>query len=168
MNRDDAPWSVWLGDSQLLMRRIIVSMQSVITHDNTLENRSYCELMLRLSEPDLVREFAVAMTEAVASIGINAFPCDFSFELMPPELADTEASDFVTSNAKYKQLCASPEKLIARTVSPFNKDFFLNPLEDAFKKARIGSTEIKRMMPYARRALDQELLQFYELIAAES
>lgn len=159
---------VWIRDSQSLMMRISASMQTEIAQDNTLENRSYCGLILRLSEPDLVREFVAAMNEAVASKAVDEFSCEFTFSLSPVDFADSTANDFASSTTLYKQLCATPGGGLARSVSLFTRDFFLNPLVNAFNRARIDSAEVKKMMPFARRALNLELLQFYQLIACEN
>lgn len=84
------------------------------------------------------------------------------------DFTDSTTNDFAASTARYKQLSASSEKILARAVSSFTKDFFLNPLEDAFKRARIDDSEVRKMMPYARRALNHELLQLYDLLAHEN
>ena len=150
------------------MLRIVTSMQAEIAQDDNLDNRSYSGLILRLSEPDLVREFAALMKESVAALGADDPSCEFSFSLAPVDLIDSNTNDFAASTALFKHLCSSPDKVLVRAVSSFTKDFFMNPLEDAFKRARIDSAEARKMMPHARRALNVELLQFYGLLAREN
>ena len=155
-----------LQNAQSMMRRMVLSMQEEMAQDRQLANSSYCALLLKLSEPDLVREFDVAIKSAMTSIKnsnqTEIFTADLSLSLEPvDDIVDSSASDFASSAALFGKLCSvEPERKI-ESVEAFSKDVFLVALKDAFLKSRIDSTEAAKIMPYARRALNAELVDLY-------
>lgn len=154
-------------NAQSMMRRMVLAMQEEMAQDRQLVNSSYCALLLKLSEPDLVREFDVAIKSAMTSIknGSNQteiFTADLSLSLEPVDDAvDSSASDFASSAALFGKLCSVELEHKIESVEAFSKDVFLAALKDAFLKSRIDSTEAAKIMPYARRALNAELVELY-------
>lgn len=146
------------------MQRMIVSMQNEIAQDSQLANASYCALVLRLSTPDLVREFDVVITAALRSIKFGTNKpgmCVAALSLSMDDDAADSSADFRTSTALFDLLCANARAQKVEDAGVFNKDFFLTSLKDAFLKSRIAITEVARLMPYAQRALNTELVNLY-------
>lgn len=153
--------------AQSMMRRMVAAMQNELAQDRVLANASYCSLLLKLSETDLVREFDLAIKEAMSSIRVGSGQTDvfaggLSLSMTLIDDAESNAkSDFSTSTALYEKICAKagayqPEGLLA-----CNKDVFLAALKASFLKARIGGTEVADLLPAARRALNAELVSLY-------
>lgn len=153
--------------AQSMMRRMVAAMQNELAQDRVLANASYCSLLLKLSETDLVREFDLAIKEAMSSIRVGSGQTDvfaggLSLSMTLIDDAESNAkSDFLTSTALYEKICAKaaayqPEGLLA-----CNKDVFLAALKASFLKARIGGTEVADLLPAARRALNAELVSLY-------
>ena len=154
-------------NAQSMMRRMVLAMQEEMAQDRQLANSSYCALLLKLSEPDLVREFDVAIKSAMTAIkkGSNhaeIFTANLSLSLEPVDDAvDSSINDFASSAALFDQLCSVELEHKIESVEAFSKDVFLAALKDAFLKSRIDNTEAAKIMPYARRALNAELVELY-------
>lgn len=132
-----------------------------------MANASYCALLLRLSEPDLVREFDVAIKDAMRSIKAGSSRMDvlsggLSLSMTPINGAQTSSHDeFRMSTALLEKVCAKAGEYKLEGAAAFNKDIFLAALKDAFLKARIGSAEVASLLPSAQRALNAELVSVY-------
>ena len=154
-------------NAQSMMRRMVLAMQEEMAQDRQLVNSSYCALLLKLSEPDLVREFDVAIKSAMISIKQSSnqtgiFTADLSLSLEPVDDAvDSSINDFASSAALFGKLCSVELEHKIESVEAFSKDVFLAALKDAFLKSRIDNTEAAKIMPYARRALNAELVELY-------
>lgn len=153
--------------AQSMMRRLVAAMQNELAQDQALANASYCSLLLKLSETDLVREFDLAMKEAMSSIRAGSGQTDpfaGGLSLSMTLIDDAESnsqSDFSTSTALYEKICAKAAAYPLEGLRACNKDVFLSALKAAFLKARIGGTEVADLLPAARRALNAELVRLY-------
>lgn len=152
-------------DAQSMMRRMVAAMQQDVAQDLQLANASYCSLLLKLSEADLVREFDLAIQEAMRSIGTgagkaNAFAGGLSISPMD-DMQTRSDDDFSASTALFKKICAKAKEYQVEGVLAFEKEIFLAALRDAFAKARVGSAEVASLLPAARRALNTELVNLY-------
>jgi hypothetical protein len=150
-----------------IMQSMVANMQSQISRDLQLVNASYSLLLLKLSEPDLSREFGVALREAMGAVKTGAHKANafsgglsLSLELIDDDAPDSE-DDFSASTAQFNRLSAHAKSIGVAGFGAFTKEVFLNALKEAFVKARIDSTEVTKLMPYARRALDAELTKVY-------
>lgn len=150
-----------------MMRRIVIAMQEQITRGGQLGNPSYSNLLVKTAEPDLVREFNAAINEAMQSIKARSAangPIDTGpavlLELFDEESASSIA-DLATSTDRFAALRSKARKLGATGIDRYAKDVFLKALNAAFAKARIDPEEMTDLMPYARRALNAELLKVY-------
>lgn len=150
-----------------MMMRLLASMQSEIEQDRQLANAAYCTLTLKLSAPDLAREFNIAIKDTMTSItvgatstGINTGGLSLSLDLLDDAIPESN-DDFLDSTALFDTLCAHAKAIGVEDVNAFGKDVFLVPLKEAFAKSRIDNQEAAKLMPYARRALDVELTKIY-------
>lgn len=160
-------------NARTMMRRMVVAMNEEMARNIEEANASYSALLLKVSEADLVDAFEVALKDAMASLkGTPAKPAKFADSTLPLslELADDANSsaqdDFLACTVLFDTLRANAKKLGVGGISPFSKDIFLTALKDAFTKSRIDSAEIGKLMPYARRALNRELLAVYDKLNA--
>ena len=150
-----------------MMRRIIAAMQEEITQRGQLANPSYKTLLLKMSEADLVREFEIAIKDAMQSVKSKPARQDaradgpsLLLELFDEESASLIA-DFRGSSDLFEALRGKARKLGATGIDSFGKDAFLKALKAAFDKSRIEPEVMTDLMPYARRALSGELLKVY-------
>ncbi len=154
-------------DAPSMMRRMLVAMHADIAQDGQLANASYCSLLLRLSEPDLVREFDLAMKDAMHSIKAGASRMEFlssglSLSMTPIDGRQTTLhDDFGSSAALFKKICAKAADHGVEGLAAFNQDLFLAAVKDAFRKSRIDNSEAASLLPYAQRALNAELMGLY-------
>jgi hypothetical protein len=156
-----------LHDAPAMMRRMVAGLQSEVV---PLSNASYCTLLLKLSENDLVREFAAGINGAMAAGGgdegfakTEAAGLSFSLEpLEPTELASKD--DLATSAALLAQLKAAADGHSVVGAGLLTKDFFPDLLKSIFEKARIEGSESATLMPLARRALNAELVALYKRV----
>lgn len=154
-------------DAQSMMRRMVAAMQIDVAQDRQLVNASYCSLLLKLSEADLVREFDLAIQDAMRSIRTgagkaNAFAGGLSLSMSPIDDTETASNDdFSSSTALFKNICAKAKGYQVEGALAFEKEIFLAALRDAFTKARVGSAEVASLLPAARRALNTELVDLY-------
>lgn len=155
-----------------MMRRVIASMREQMAKGGLAENASYCALLLKVGEADLVREFDAALREAMESIrsqvGEPEAPVAVPSLLL--ELVDetqtVSVKDFAASTARFSALCARARSLEVGGLRKFNKELFLDALMQAFAKARIEPKAMADLTPPARRALDGELLKIYGKVDA--
>lgn len=156
-----------LQDAQSMMRRMVAAMQIDVAQDRQLANASYCSLLLKLSEADLVREFDLAIQEAMRSIKAspgkaNVFAAGLSLSMTPIDDTQTGSNDdFSTSAALFKKICDEASECKIEGALAFDKEIFLAALRVAFAKARVGSDEVASLLPAARRALNTELVHLY-------
>ncbi len=150
-----------------MMRRMLAAMQHGMAQDNQLPNAAYSTLLLKVSEPDLVREFAVAIKHAVEASKLEAsnrgqFASSLSMSLEPLEdTAGNASTDFLPATASFNALTAHAKKLGVTGLSLYKKELFLAALKDTFVRARIDGQEVNKIMPYANRALCAELVNVY-------
>ncbi len=154
-----------------MMRRVIASMREQL-QGGLAENASYCALLLKVGEADLVREFDAALREAIESgrapAGEPEAPVavpSLMLELVD-ETQTVSASDFAASTALFSTLSARARSLGVEGLKKYNKDLFLTALMQAFAKARIEPKAMAELTPPARRALDGELLKIYGKVDA--
>lgn len=151
-----------------MMQRIVDAMQNAMTADPQMGASSYRSLLLKMSTDDLVREFDLAIRESMKTIqqasgalGVAVLGLGLSIEPLDGDAGSSDA-DFLSSTALFKKLCAKASGLGIEGLSAYSFDVFLAALNDAFAKSRIDPVEAKKMMPFARQALNGELAKLYE------
>ena len=164
---------IMLKNAASMMQRMILTTQNNMTQDPALANAAYCALMLKMSAPDLIREFHAAMEQAMQSLkasagksGLFSGGLSLSLELETDASADTSVNDLQPASAAFDTLCACARAHQLEVSSAFGPDIFLTVLKDAFAKSRIDSTEAQKIMPYARSALNTELVNLYGKLGA--
>ncbi len=162
---------IMMKNAASMMQRMILTTQNNMTQDPALANAAYCALMLKMSAPDLIREFHAAMEQAMQSLKASAgksglFGGGLSLELESDASADTSVNDLQPASAAFDTLCACARAHQLEVSSAFGPDIFLTVLKDAFAKSRIDSTEAQKMIPYARSALNTELVNLYGKLGA--
>lgn len=157
-------------DAGAMMGRMVAAMQSAIAQDPQFANASYCALLLKLSEPDLRREFELALEEALKATHTDSgkrdiFQPSMSMSLEPIDEAVTKLErDFAASTTCFEQVLAKAREQRVDGVGFFKKEIFLNALGDAFAKSRVEKAVIAKLMPYAGRALNAELVSLYSTL----
>ena len=155
-----------------MMRRVIASMREQMATGGQTENASYCALLLKVGEADLVREFDAALRQAMESIKSQAGEPEAAVAVpsllleLVDETQTVSANDFAASTALFSTLCARARSLEVEGLKKFNKELFLAALMLAFAKARIEPKAMAELTPPARRALDGELLKIYGKVDA--
>ena len=156
-----------------MMQRMVLVMQHAIAADRALGTSSYCALLLKLSGDDLAREFDISVKASMLAIkqaGVKStdFSLGLSLSIEPLESVATVVSeaDFLSADAAFERLLIKANGLKIKGLSTYKKDVFLASVKEAFTKAKVDPAEIERMMPFARRALNGELLNLYEKLAA--
>ncbi len=150
-----------------MMRRMIAAMQEEITQRGQLANPSYSSLLLKMGEADLMREFETAIKDAMQSIkskparqGARDDGPSLLLELFDEESASL-VDDFRGSSDQFAARCTKARNLGATGIENFGKDGFRKALKTAFDRSRIEPEAMTDLMPYARRALNGELLKVY-------
>lgn len=155
-----------------MMLRMVTAMQQAIAADLTLENATFCGLVLKTASSALALEFERALVASMAALrqdtGQAQFSASsFSLAIEPLEPAvSTAQADFQSSTDVYVRLCAKADALGVRGLAVSRKDVMLACVLDAFGKARVEAPEVASLLPYARRALNQELLRLYARLDA--
>jgi hypothetical protein len=147
-------------------------MHAAVTQDAQLENAAYSALLLKVSENELVQRFELSLKETLESVGAghdgdeSQNPVRF-LSIEPEEKPDpaVEAA-FSASDALFQKLCGKAAANKVSGLAPYGKELFLNAVRTTFSKSRIEGTEVTRLMPYACRALDAELLKVYRKLDA--
>jgi hypothetical protein len=159
------------NDATAMMRRMVATMQAEVGKDTKLGNASYCTLLLKLSENDLVKEFAAGIQAEMAPADAEAgfaktVSAGLSFSLEPMETVElTGQDDFSAATALLSTLKTAAKGHSVVGSSILEKDFFTDLLKDAFQKSRIDGLEATALMPFARRALNTELVALYKRVA---
>lgn len=158
---------ILLRNAPSMMKRMVATIQQTIAQDGQLANASYSALLLKVSEPDLVREFEVAMKKLAIAIeretsqpALSTAGLSLSLEPLEAVAAVSEA-DFLTSTAQFDVLSAHAKSLGVTGVNAYKKDLFVTALKNAFTQAHIDGHEVAKLMPYALRALNTELVNIY-------
>lgn len=152
--------------------RIIAAMQAELARDAQLPHISYCTLLLKVGADDLAREFAEGMKEAAARKHRpkppNAVPSAFGLLLEPMDGADPSIGTMERSTALFGRVVAKSAALGVNGFEAYGREYFLGPFREALAKARVDDPSIARLMPYACRAFDAELVRLYEQLEALS
>jgi len=154
-------------ESPKIIGAIIESMQNALTRDAHLPNIPYCSLLLKLGAADLTREFVAAFEVGATSAPENqSLPrSGLSLEMMNDEAEDPSEKTMHQSSGLFEQLRANFKRLGIEGVEAFAKDAFLVPLRQGLIKSRFDEPNVVRLMPYACKALDVELVLLYRRIS---
>jgi len=155
-----------------MMSRMVSAMQKSITDDQRLPDASYCVLLLKMAADDLAGGFERAIRESMAALRSNGAGADFSatgFSLAIETVDDdsaTEKVDFQASAVAYDRFVARGKSLGLRGLRNYGRDVLLTCLKEAFAKSRVSADEAAKLLPYARRALNDELVRLYAKLEA--
>jgi hypothetical protein len=155
-------------NSKSMMQRIVEATLEAMSKDPQLGASAYCSLVLKASSNDLIAQFAGALEKSTRAIqeasgrpGSLALGLGLSIEPLDPTTAASGA-DFVNSDSKFETLCAKVSSMGVEGLRPYSKEIFLAAFDDAFTVSRIDPLENSKILPFARRALDRELVRLYE------
>lgn len=155
-------------DAPAMIGRTVEALQALLARDAHLPNISYCSLLVRLGTTDLTREFVAALSDAASQLsrpakasaaGMSTF--GLSLELVGGADVDPSRDTMRESTELFQQVLAAAKAQGVRGLEAYGKDFFLAALRRAFLSSRFDEENVTRLMPYACRALDAELLRLY-------
>ena len=146
-----------------MMRRMIARMKAAMEQRAQEGNVSHGALFLKVGENDLVREFERALKEATSPAALGSADSAVSALSLSLEAADgAEAADeFETSTALFTRLCANAKAVGVKGTGRYHKEVFVGALKDAFEQSRMDRQAMQELRPYARAALNAELLGLY-------
>ena len=163
---------ILVKNASAMMLRMVATMQQAIGADLALENASYCALVLKMTASNLAQEFEDAVRDSMLAIrrdsGKPQFSASgFALSIEPLEAgASSLLADFQTSTAAFDKVCAKAGGLGVSGLGLYNKDVMMACVSAAFAKSRVEASEASKMLPYARRALNDELLRLYAKLDA--
>ncbi len=147
-----------------MMQRMVDVMQQAIAADPQLGPASYCALLLKMSSPDLAREYDRALGDSLGALNepsvAGASSRWLSIEPLDAAAAQSDR-DFASSIALFDRLKTRASGLGVKGLGAYGKDLFLAALNEAFARSRIDPAEAEKLMPFARQALNAELAKFY-------
>ena len=163
---------ILIKNASPMMQRIVAAMQKSIGEDQQLADASYCVLLLKMAADDLAAGFERAIRESMAALrsgdgGPNFSATGFSLAIEP--LADdgsTEKADFHLSTVAFDKLLAKGKALGVRGLRNYERDVLLTCMKQSFAKSRVSGEEAAKLLPYARRALNDELVRVYAKLGA--
>ena len=150
----------------LMVGRIVEAMQLALARDAQLPNMSYCSLLMKLGANDVTREFLADLSEAVVQLRKPVNPSAAATSvaylwLEPIGEVDPSLDAMQQSTELFGRVVAKAKALGVKGVEAYGKAFFVGPVRQALVKARVDDVNISRIMPYACRALDAELVSLY-------
>lgn len=155
-----------------MMQRIVLAMQKAIAEDQQLPDASYCVLLLKMAADDLaagfersIRESMDALRSSDAQPGFTATSFSLAIEDTSHEAA-AERADFQAATAAFDRFAARGKSLGMRGLRSYDKDVLWTCLKQAFAKSRVSAEEASKVLPYARRALNDELVRLYAKLEA--
>jgi hypothetical protein len=148
-----------------MMRRMILAMRAAIERGAHLRAVSHGALFLKVGEADLVREFEGAMKDAMSSVRSRASHGSFepSLSLSLDSLDDEDAPDELEGSTQvYATLCHTAQEAGVAGLARYKGTVFWSAVMDAFVRSRMDARAISELMPYARAALNVELMGLYQ------
>ena len=155
-----------------MMLRMVAVMQKSISEDGQLADASYCVLLLKMAADDLATGFERAIRESMEALNAGDGGPSFSatgFSLAIEPIGDdvaSEKADFQTASQAFDKLLAKGKSLGVRGLRNYERDVVLTCLKQALAKSRMSSDEAAKVLPYARRALNDELVRLYGKLEA--
>ena len=154
-------------NAKSMMQRIVDATQDAIAADPQFGASSYSALLLKMSSDDLVREFDLAIRQTMSEMheqsgvpGLSDQWLGLSVEPLEAAEAPTDA-DFSTSTALFEKLSAKARDLGVDGFGACSKGVFLACFNDAFTNSHIDPGEARKIRPFARQALNGELVKLY-------
>lgn len=163
---------ILVKNASSMMLRMVGAMQKSMTEDGRLADASYCVLLLKMTADDLASGFERSIRESMDSLRSGDAGQAFSatgFSLAIEPIGDdvsAEKAAFQTSSVAFEKFCAKGKSLGVRGLRNYERDILLTCLKQALVKSRMSSDEAARMLPYARRALNDELVRLYARLEA--
>jgi hypothetical protein len=154
-------------NAKSMMQRIVDATQTAIAADPRFGASSYSALLLKMSSDALVREFDLAIRATMSGMqkqagvpGVSVQWLGLSIEPLEPGGGPPDA-DFLTSTALFETLCAKAGDLGVDGFGACSKAVFLASFNDAFTNSHIDPDEARKIVPFARQALNGELVKLY-------
>ena len=163
---------ILVKNASAMMLRMVAVMQQAVAADQQMENAAYCALVLKMTAENLAEQFDLAVRESMAAIRRDGGNAQFSATGLSLSIeAEDDATssvvaDFQSSTAAFDRVCAKASGLGVRGVRLYNKDVLLACVNEAFAKSRVDPSEAAKVLPFARRALNDELLRLYAKLDA--
>jgi hypothetical protein len=163
---------ILVKNANAMMLRMVSAMQQAIGADTAMENATYCALVLKMTADNLAQEFELAVRASMEAIRRDGGRGQFSasglaLAIEPLESAASSLeSDFQTSTEAFDKVCDKADRLGVKGIRLYNKDVILACVSEAFSKSRVEASEAAKMLPFARRALNDELLRLYAKLDA--
>lgn len=155
-----------------MMRRVVAAMQVSIEADRQLADASYCVLLLKMSADELANGFERSVRESMDALhqrdaGQNFSATGFSLAIEPVEDdVSTEKADFLAATEAFSKLLAKGKALGVGGLRNYDRDVLFTCLKQAMARSRMSAQEVQRVLPYARRALNDELVRLYAKLEA--
>lgn len=153
-----------------MMRRMIARMKTAMEQHAQAGNVSHGALFLKVGENDLVREFERALKEATSPAALGSADTALAGLSLAAEDGADAVDEFETSTALFNRLCTNARAIGVKGTGRYHKEVFVTALRDAFEQSRMDRQAMQELRPYARAALNTELLGLYgkldELTAA--
>lgn len=163
---------ILVKNSGPMMLRMVAVMQKSIAQDGQIPDASYCVLLLKMTADDLASGFERSIRESMEALHSGDAGPSFSatgFSLAIEPIGDdvaAEKADFREASLAFDKLIAKGKSLGVRGLRNYERDVLLTCLKQAMAKSRMSSEEAARMLPHARRALNDELVRLYAKLEA--
>lgn len=163
---------ILVKNASSMMLRMVAAMQKAIAEDGHLTDASYCVLLLKMTADDLAGGFERSIRESMDALhsgdaGLNFSATGFSLAIEPiGDHVATEKADFQAATLAFEKLLARGKAMGVRGLRNYDRDVLLTCLKQAMAKSRMSSDEAAKVLPYARRALNDELVRLYGKLEA--
>ena len=155
-----------------MMLRMVGVMQKSMTEDGQLADASYCVLLLKMTVDELASGSERSIRESMDSLhsgdaGQAASATGFSLAIEPiGDDVSAEKAAFRTASLAFDKLYAKGRSLGVRGLRNYERDVLFTCFKQALAKSRMSSDEAAKMLPYVRRALNDELVRLYTKLEA--
>jgi len=155
--------ALFARNANAMMLRMIAAMQSELQQSSSVSNASYLGLLLNMSKSDLAVKFEQAISAAMAK------PEEERFSFHGGPVLELDLQSDGPEEVVMQESSIAFRKLVARGISVgctnmqrFGGKALLACFQDAMERARINAADVQALTPFARSALNAELLSIYK------
>lgn len=156
-------------NASILMLQIISKTKASLIDDLQLRNASACNFSLAVVTNELARHFESILKGYLHEINLkqDSGKTDiFGLALSLAISAEGDEEQLViakmNSTALFEKLCAKEKQNEITGMGTYDVKLFVNAMREAFYKSKFEDSELASIFPHAIRALDNELVKFYE------
>jgi hypothetical protein len=155
--------ALFVQNANAMMLRMIARMQSELQRSSSVSNSAYLGLLLNMSKSDLAVKFEQAVSAAMAKPKEEGFSFSGGLTLELDLQSDDPAEVLMQeSGTAFRKLEAKGRSVGSTHMQRFGGNTFLACFLDAMDRARIGAADAQALTPFARSALNAELLSIYK------